>query len=261
MKISLIQMNVAIGRTEENFSRAAGLLEQAAATGADVILLPELWNTGFFPTENLSGLADPDGGRAKALCAAFAACHGVNLAAGSVTTLRDRKVFNTAYVFDRSGATVCAYDKIHLFSPMRENDFFISGDHLGLFQLDGINCGIEICYDLRFPEQARAMAVRGMDVMFLSAQWPVQRLDHLHTLAKARAIENQCFVCVCNACGTAPGTQFGGASCVFSPLGETLTMADGTEQILTVGLDLSALDGIRNAIPVFQDRTGFISDT
>lgn len=258
MRIVLIQMNVAFGQTEENFSRAAGLLEQAAATGADVILLPELWNTGFFPAENLSGLADPDGGRVNALCAAFAASHGVHLISGSAAVLRDGNVYNTAYVFNREGAALCAYDKLHLFSPMGETDFFTPGEHLGLFQLDGVNCGVEICYDLRFPEQAQAMALRGMDVMFLCAQWPVQRLDHLHTLAKARAIENQCFVVVCNGCGAAPGTRFGGGSCVFSPLGETLCMADGTEQIISAELDLSVLDGIRKAIPVFQDRTNFI---
>ena len=259
MKISLIQMNAAFGSPEDNYKRGSALMEQAARLSPDVIVLPELWNTGFFPRKNLPALSDPEGARTKALCGEFAAKHNVNIIAGSVSTLRDGRVYNTSYAFDRQGDTVASYDKLHLFSPMGENDFFAPGDSLGLFQLDGVNCGTMICYDLRFPEQARAMALKGLDVLFLPAQWPVQRLDHLHTLAKARAIENQCFVCVCNGCGQAPGATFGGASRVFSPLGETLAQADGTEQILTAELDLSVLPSVRSTINVMQDRVDILS--
>ena len=259
MKVSLIQMDAAFGEPARNYDAAERLMARAAEDQPDVIVLPELWNTGFFPQENLAELADPIAARTKVLCSMFANERQVNVVAGSVAERRGEKVYNACYVFDRTGYIPAAYDKLHLFSPMGENLFFTPGNHLGWFQLDGVNCGVEICYDLRFPEQARAMALKGMDVLFVVAQWPVQRLDHLHTLAKARAIENQCFVCVCNGCGQAPGTTFGGGSCVFSPLGETLAMADGKEQIVTAELDLSTLADIRRAINVFRDRVDIIS--
>lgn len=258
MKISLIQIDVAFGEPQRNFAAAERLLARAAEDQPDVIVLPELWNTGFFPKDDLPALADDNAARTKALCGAFAAEQRVNLLAGSVTERRNDRHYNACYAFDRAGNAVGRYDKLHLFSPMGENTYFAPGGHLGLFQFDGVNCGVEICYDLRFPEQARAMAVKGMDVMFVVAQWPVQRLDHLHTLAKARAIENQCFVCVCNGCGIAPGTQFGGGSRVFSPTGKTLAMADGTEQIISSDLDLTILPELRNEINVFNDRRKII---
>lgn len=247
-------MAASFGTPEDNFRRAADLLEQAAAGEPDVIVLPELWNTGFFPRENLYETADDYASRTRTLCAIFSAEKNVNVLAGSVTERRSNRLFNACYAFDRTGNTVGRYDKTHLFSVMGENRWFTPGDHLGLFQFDGVNCGIEICYDVRFPELTRAMAVKGLDVLFLVAQWPAQRLEHLHILANARAIENQCFVCVCNGCGEAPGISFGGGSCVFSPTGKTLAIADGNECMLDAEIDLSGLPLLRERFNVFGDR-------
>ena len=254
MRVSLIQMDAAFGMPRENFEKANRLLEQAAQTQPDVIVLPELWNTGFFPKENLYEMADDYASETRTLCAIFSAEHNVNVLAGSVTEHRRNRLFNASYAFDRTGSTVGRYDKTHLFSPMGENLSYTQGDHLGSFQFDGVKCGVVICYDIRFPELTRALAIKGLDILFVVAQWPVQRLEHLHALAKARAIENQCFVCVCNGCGQAPGTTFGGGSCVFSPTGKALATADGSERILTTELDLSVLPALRENINVFADR-------
>lgn len=254
MKVSLIQMNVAFGMPRENFEKANRLLLQAAENQPDVIVLPELWNTGFFPKENLYEQADDYASETRTLCAIFSAEKNVNVLAGSVTERRRNQLFNACYAFDRTGGTVGRYDKTHLFSPMGENLSYTPGDHLGLFQFDDVKCGVEICYDIRFPELTRAMAVKGLDLLFIVAQWPVQRLEHLHALAKARAIENQCFVCVCNGCGEAPDDRFAGGSCVFSPIGKELVMADGSEQILNAELDLSSLSALRERFNVFSDR-------
>ena len=254
MKISCIQMDMKLSAPDENFSRAASLIESACADGCDVCVLPETWNTGFFPKENLSQLSDRDGELTKVRIGALAKQHQVNIVAGSVSNVRNGKVFNTAMVFDRSGACVASYDKTHLFSPMGENDYYTPGDHLCTFSLDGIHCGLVICYDIRFPELARSLALQGIDVLFVVSQWPKARIPHLRSLTTARAVENQMFVVCCNSCGTAGETTYGGNSAVIDPLGETLTLAGETEVIVSASLDMQTLGKIRRSIPVFRDR-------
>lgn len=261
MKISLIQMDMAPGAPDENFTRAARLIEQAAAAGADVIVLPETWNVGFFPRERLAELADQDGKRVKETIGALAKSCGVNIVAGSVADCRGSKVYNTAYIFDRAGKMIASYDKTHLFSPMGEHEYFAAGDHLCRFELDGVSCGIIICYDLRFPEWTRKLAVQGLDLLFVVSQWPDVRADHLRTLIRARAIENQMYLACCNSCGRTGDTQFGGGSAVIDPWGKVL--AEGAlakkdtasaEEIIEAQIDVSVLEEIRSSINVFRDR-------
>ena len=243
-----------LGLPEENFSHATDLIHAAMVAKPDVLVLPETWNTGFFPKENLLQLSDTDGEMMKTRIGALAKQHHVNIVAGSVSNERDGKVFNTAMVFDRSGACIAGYDKTHLFSPMGEDDYYTPGDHLCRFSLDGIRCGIVICYDIRFPELVRSLALQGIDVLFVVSQWPKERIYHLRSLTTARAIENQMFVVCCNSCGTTGETVYGGNSAVIDPLGKILTIAGETEVIVSANLNMQTLDQIRGSIPVFRDR-------
>ena len=111
-----------------------------------------------------------------------------------------------------------------------------------------------ICYDIRFPELTRTLAVQGMDMLFVVSQWPAARIGHLRALTVARAIENQAFVICCNSCGDAGDTHYGGFSAIIDPWGQTLALAGETEQILTAECELDVLDGIRSSINVFRDR-------
>lgn len=149
----------------------------------------------------------------------------VNIVAGSVSNVRGGKVYNTAFVFDRAGSCIAEYDKTHLFTPMGEDDYYTCGDHLCRFTLDGVKCGIIICYDVRFPELTRSLALQGLDMLFVVSQWPKERIFHLQTLTVARAIENQMFVVCCNSCGTAGKTVYGGHSAIIEPFGKTLVLA------------------------------------
>ena len=254
MKISCIQMDMKFGCPEENFQHAAALAEQAMAEQPDVLVFPETWNTGFFPKENLESLCDQDGSQVKEVFGALAAKLNVNIVAGSVANYRDGKVFNTAYVFDRKGECIASYDKTHLFTPMGEDNYFTPGDHLCRFTLDGVSCGLIICYDVRFPELTRSLTVPGLDMLFVVSQWPKVRTFHLRSLTTARAIENQMFVVCCNSCGTAGETVYGGNSAVIDPWGETLRLAGEQEEILSAECDLNILKNIRSTIPVFRDR-------
>ena len=214
------------------------------------MLLP----SGFFPKENLAEVSDCDGKRTKELMGKLAAKYQVNIVAGSVSNLRDGKIYNTATVFNRAGVCVASYDKTHLFTPMGEDNYFTPGDHLCRFTLDGVACGLIICYDVRFPELTRSLTVHGLDMLFVVSQWPKVRTFHLRSLTTARAIENQMFVVCCNSCGTAGETVYGGNSAVIDPWGETIGLAGECQQILVRECDMRVLESIRSTIPVFRDR-------
>lgn len=254
MKISCVQMDMEFCAPDKNFESAKALIRKAAKENPDVIVLPETWNTGFFPHENLAELADCDGERTKAEIGALAKELSVNIVGGSVANVKSGKVYNTAYVFDREGNVCAEYDKTHLFTPMNEHDFFEKGCCVCRFELDRRACGIIICYDLRFPELIRTMSVQGLDVLFVVSQWPDVRIPHLLALLRARAIENQMFVACANSCGRAGRTVSGGNSAVFDPWGEELARAGEKEEIITAECDADILAGIRKSINVFCDR-------
>lgn len=254
MKVSCIQMNVCAGSPEENYTRAEQLMKKAVKRSPDVLLLPELWNTGFAPGKIDPALADEDGARTKAFCGELAKEYGVNIVAGSVLTRKNGALYNTAYVFDRTGDCIAEYDKTHLFSPSGEGEAYAAGDRLVTFPLDGVTCGILICYDLRFAELVRILALSGAKVLFIPAQWRKIAMEQMLTLLRARAIENQQFAVLCNGCGTAYGAEFGGSSAIVDPLGKVLAKAGKREKIITAEIDFSAQEKVRQELPVFVDR-------
>ena len=153
-------MNMTLGCPDENFIRAAQLSDQAAKGSPDVILLPETWNTGFYPQQGIKDMAQGAAERVKAEIAPLAKKHNVNIIAGSISDMRDGNVYNTSLVFDRTGSRIASYSKAHLFSPMGENRHYSPVNSLCTFELDGVRAGLIICYDIRFPELARSLAVR-----------------------------------------------------------------------------------------------------
>ena len=254
MRVSCIQMDMRLGDADYNFAHAQELVRAAVdRERPDTVVLPETWNTGFFPAD-LAASADRDGERTKAVFSALAKELKVNIVAGSVADRRGGKFYNTAYVFDRAGACVASYDKIHAFTPMGEHQTFTQGERLCRFTLEGRDCGLIICYDIRFPELTRTLALQGLDLLFVVSQWPDKRSLHLQTLSRARAIENQMFLALCNSCGAAGDTRYGGGSALIDPWGETVAQAGAGEEIIAGDLDFSVLSGIRSSINVFRDR-------
>ena len=252
MKISCIQMDMRLGEADYNFSHAEELVRAAVqAEHPDTVVLPETWNTGFFP-KDLAPCADRDGERTKAVFSALAKERDVNIVCGSVANRKADGFYNTAYVFDRAGAVAAEYDKTHLFTPSGEHEAFRAGARTCRFSLDGRSCGLIICYDIRFPELTRTMTLEGIDLLFVVAQWPEKRTMHLETLARARAIENQMFLALCNS--AASDTACGGHSAIIDPWGEYLAQAGDSEATITSELDFSVIEGIRSSINVFRDR-------
>lgn len=254
MKVSVLQMPVAIGAREVNMAALRRMTEDAMTDAPDVVVLPELWDIGFFPRP-LEKYVDEDGVKAKTLLSLLAKEYHVNFVGGSVAVRESDYIANRCYVFDRNGNLVAAYDKTHLFSPAKEEKFFRKGDHRAVFFLDGVKCAVAVCYDLRFPELFRRYALEDAAVIFLPSAWPTARIAHWRTLSQARAVENQVFFVAVNGSGAfANGMPLGGHSAIIDPWGERLAEAEEGEAILSAGIDLSVRDEIKRTIDVFHDR-------
>ena len=260
MKIALVQMNIQLADAEANRITAERLIREAAEGGADTLVLPETWNLGFFPKERLAELAETPAGESKKLLAELAKEYGVNIVGGSLVTRRGNRVYNRALVIGRDGKEIASYDKIHLFSPSGEQDYFTAGSQICTFELDGISAGLITCYDLRFAELVRSLALRGIKILFVPAAWPHPRLSHWQILNRARAIENQVYVACVNGCGVADELDFCGHSMVIDPLGEILAEAEEDEGIFAAEVDFTSMDEIRANINVFRDRRPGVYD-
>jgi predicted amidohydrolase len=257
MRVALIQMDVQIGEPDVNLDRLMDRLQEAVALTPkpDVLVCPEMWNTGY-ALDRLDGISDVNGLRTKNTIAAFCRKHQVSVIAGSVA-VQDAvtgQASNTLYGFDREGNGLVEYSKIHLFQLMDEHLHLTAGEHVASCQLEGMQAGMLICYDIRFPELARKLVLDGAEVLFVVAQWPNPRMDHWRTLLRARAIENQVYVVACNRVGESEGTSFFGQSMVIDPWGEVLAEAEDQEQILVADIDKATVESIRKKIPIFDDR-------
>lgn len=255
LRIALIQMDIAAGEPDTNFQKLEQMMEEAvcAEPKPDVLICPEMWNTGY-ALERIRTIADHGGERTSAWASAFARKYRVHVIAGSIAEQTGDEVRNTMYVYNRDGERTASYSKIHLFRLMEEEKYLQAGDEPGRFELEGVAAGAMICYDIRFPELTRKLALGGAKVLFVPAEWPHPRLHHWRTLLTARAIENQMYVVACNRVGTSGKTSFFGHSMVIDPWGEIVAEGDEQERILTADLDLAVVDAVRSKIPVFADR-------
>lgn len=261
--VSAIQMDIIAGDVQQNQQTAARLMLAAREEGAEVIVLPELWNTGYvwLQDESYSGerdirrLAEPlPGGRTFNFLSEQSRQLDAWVVGGTVARREEGNVYNTSVVFDPDGCLMHHYDKAHLIQLMREPENLTPGRFSDVFSLDDCYAGTMICYDLRFPELARGLVLGGAEVLFIPAQWPRARIDHWQILLRARAIENQCFVVGCNRLGTSADDVFVGRSMIVDPMGRILGCADEDCQVLTAEIDLSRVQEARDLLPVFADR-------
>lgn len=253
MKVACVQMDIAFAEPEKNFAKAEEMIAEAAQAGADCVVLPEMWNTGY-ALKRLENLADNEGRKTKELLVRLAKKHHVHIVGGSVSVKKQGEYFNTMYVADRTGKLVAEYDKAHLFKLMNEHLYLEAGERKNIFQLDDYVCGGVICYDIRFPEWIRKHVVDGAKVMFVTAEWPKPRIDHWEILLKARAIENQCYIIAVNRVGKDPDNEFSGQSMVIAPWGNILLSSSSEEGIQYANIDLDDVSDVRSRIPVFDDR-------
>jgi len=238
-----IQFDVIPGAWQDNLATVRRLLALQRPAPSSLIVLPELWATGFAYGQ-LAELAAITPSLLAALQeeAAQYQC----LLAGSLVEhdLVAQALYNTLFIVGPQGC-LGRYRKQQLFSPMAEDSHFSPGDNPQPIATGLGPVACLVCYDLRFPDLARHQATAGAGVIVVSAQWPASRKDHWRTLLQARAIENQAFVVACNRCGSSGSLEFGGGSAVIDPNGCFLAEAGEQEEAGLVRLDPQVLSGVR----------------
>ncbi|WP_431780645.1 carbon-nitrogen family hydrolase [Streptomyces chumphonensis] len=257
MRTSLIQFGVdQDDSVNARRTKAASLVR--AQRDADLVVLPELWTVGAFAFRDFESAAEPaaEGPTAEAMSAA-ARDAGVWLHAGSVVERgADGALYNTSLVFGPDGDLVTTYRKIHRFGFDRgEATLMAAGTTPVTVQAAGTTLGLATCYDLRFPELFRALTDAGAALLVVPAGWPAARAGHWTLLARARAVENQCYVLACGTAGTHADVPQAGRSAVYDPWGDPVgELPDATEQVLTLDLDLDRVAAVREEFPALKDR-------
>jgi predicted amidohydrolase len=240
-------MELEDGNKKANVDRALSFIEECKT--ADVVVLPELWSTGL-ALHNAGELAEPLTGTTIALLEDYAAHYNMYIT-GSILE-RDNRFYNTFHVVAPEGL-LGSYRKIHLFSLIEEPTYLEPGKQYSPFSTEVCTISGIICYDVRFPELSRALAMQGTEVLFVPAEFPHPRKTHWDILLRARAIENQFFVVGCNRAGKSEEYHFFGASAVIDPWGEILQKAGSCECILTCTIDIERIQECRNNLPALKD--------
>ncbi len=252
MRAAVVQMAVRDGDPEANRRRAEELL--AAGPEAELVLLPELWSTGY-AHGTWAASAKEDTPRLCAWMAGQAHTRQATVAGSLVSLDAQGELVNRLWLFPPDGGAPAFYDKGHLFRPLAEHEHLRAGARRIQVPVGRFKAAPSICFDLRFPEQYRRDAVEGADLFLVSAEWPHPRSEPLRLLARARAVENQAYLLLANRTGPAPdGTVFCGGSMIVSPEGEVLAEAGEAEGVISALLSPERVHALRERFPVLPFR-------
>jgi predicted amidohydrolase len=252
VNVIALQLDIAWENKSRNFEKVGKLLAQAAPVKNSLVVLPEMFATGF--SMNTDAIAEDYGGETEQFLAQTAREHGVCLVAGAAMRGRDGRVRNKALTFSAGGELLAFYAKMFPFTPGGESEHYAAGDHPVAFSHGDCTISTFICYDLRFPEIFRqAAAVHRPELFAVIASWPIKRIHHWIRLLQARAIENQAYVIGVNRVGTDPYYHYNGHSLIIDPHGEILADAGESEGVIGVRLDIAALRKYREGLPFLAD--------
>lgn len=252
MRISIGQMDVQKGESQVNLATVNQLIVEASARDSDLLVLPELWGSGY-DLEHAGTHATSLTEGLFAETATLAAEYSLYIYGSLLSSIHGDPT-NTGVLFGPTGEIVAEYSKLHLFRLMDEDKWLAPGPAPTLAETPWGKAGLSICYDLRFPELYRSYALQGAHIFLVPAEWPHPRRYHWRTLLRARAIENQAFVVACNRVGETDGTEFCGHSAIIDPWGEIIVEAGESPVLLTADIDIGRVAEVRQKIPVFQDR-------
>jgi predicted amidohydrolase len=263
VRVGAVQLN-STEDTARNLETADRLVREAAAIGAELVVLPEKWSVLGTP-EQMTAAADPLDGRFISWAQATARELGIDVVAGSIVERVEGRATtsNTSVHVGSDGEVRAVYRKLHMFDVEVDGEVYAEsateepGDEVVVSELPGgVRLGMTICYDVRFPELYRILAVRGAEVVAVPAAFTLATTrDHWEVLLRARAIENQCFVIAPNQIGAhPPGPRCGGRSVIVDPWGLVLAQAPDTETAIVADLDFEVLERVRRRIPALTHR-------
>ncbi len=246
----------------ENSEHAMKALEMLAASGRrlDLVCLPEMFTFRALGASD-ADFALPVGSSLETRLADWAGANSTFLVAGSFLR-RDAHglVHNTSLIFDRAGRQLGAYRKTHLFdAPGHSESTWVSpGSYLATFKTDFATVGVAICYELRFPEVARQLALAGCEIIVVPNSWPVDGINmgnvQLETLLKGTALQNLCYILHCNQFGRVDTLDLCGGSCVVDPKGEIVARASDREEVLVHSIALDYVQEVRRRRTTFAHR-------
>jgi deaminated glutathione amidase len=260
VRAAAVQLN-STGDKARNVAGAERLVRAAAADGAELVGLPEKWNLLGSGAEIAAG-SEPLDGPSLSAAREWARELGIHLLAGSIAERAEEKVFNTSVLIGPGGEDLGVYRKIHMFDveaggvEYRESEHEEAGGEIVTVPLGEIIVGLSVCYDLRFPELYRILAVRGARLIVVPSAFTLATgRDHWEVLLRARAIENQAFVLAPNQVGKAPPHHSSfGHSAIVDPWGVVLAVAADGEGFIAADLDLAAQDQVRDSLPSLANR-------
>jgi predicted amidohydrolase len=251
MKIALIQMEIKERNCAGNTEHGLSLLEEAAKQ-SDLAILPEIWNTGYSLGHLKEESVTLDSPLVKSLCE-IARKYQCSLLPGSLPIRKNGLVYNMIPAISKEGKIVHEYGKAHLFGMFEEEKFFAPGESFGVFDLDGVCCGSTICYDLRFPEFYRYLALQGAQLIVCPAEWPARRGDGFDLLSRARAFENHVFIAAVNCVGSFKGDPFYGHSRIIDPMNHIIAEGGDSEEIIYGEIHLEMITKVRHNLNALSD--------
>lgn len=247
-----LQLDIAWENKPANFENVSRWLAQAAPAGDSLIVLPEMFATGF--SMNTAAVAEAYGGETEQFLSKLAKQHGIYLVAGAAMQGKQDRPRNKALVFGPAGALLGFYSKMRPFTPGGEALHYAAGENPMSFRLAECAVAPFVCYDLRFPELFRQVAATQQpQVYVVIANWPEKRITHWVRLLQARAIENQAYVIGVNRVGKDPFYTYTGRSLIVDYSGEILADAGSDEGFISANLDLNALQKYREGLPFLKD--------
>ncbi len=254
MIIAAAQIACTLGDLSANIQKMREFAGRAQTTGAELVIFPEMADTGY-AMQVIREKATPwsEGGVPElqkiAGTLAIAIISGVSEREGDL-------IYNAQVVIDSTGAIVSKYRKTHLFAPIEEDKCFAPGSELVSVAFGSLQIGLTICYDLRFPEIYRSLAVaQRANAFVISSAWPFPRVEHQRVLATARAIENQSYIILANRVGRDDGMPFCGSSVIIDPYGVVVAAASADrEELVVADLSQEVINAVRERMPVFADR-------
>ncbi len=248
----ILQFNVKTGDIDANLTSVINGIHRLGEKGAHLIVLPELWSCGFDYPSMIHAHAEKTPQLIEAL-SKLAQKHRM-IIAGSLPEKSGDRLYNTMMVIDKDGTVAGQYRKIHLFSFIGEDKAFTAGNHAVVCDTSSGPIGLMVCYDLRFPELCRSLALQGARMVIVSAQWPESRIAHWNTLLQARAIENQIFIAASNRVGKEDDLVFNGHSQIISPDGTVLACIIDQPDGITAQIDFNEIDHNRNRFDCLKGR-------